>query len=92
MSALPDPASAAGLADRIAVSEPEASRLLGFRSSDTLRRKRAAGTGPAYVRVGGPAGPVRYLVDDLRAWIVAQRHVSRAAEVAANGTGTGGAS
>ena len=75
------------LADRVAVNEADAAKLLGFKSPDTLKRKRTAGTGPAYVRVGGPLGPVRYLVEDLRAWMASQRHVSRTAEIAANGIG-----
>ena len=65
---------------QIAVSERHGADLIDI-SHDTLRRYRRMGTGPRYVRVGGPNGPVRYLVSSLRAWLEGQTVGSRAEEV-----------
>ena len=64
----------------IAVTERRASQLLAL-SPDTLRRYRRAGTGPAYVRVGGPNGPIRYRIADLDEWLKQSRFTSRAQEL-----------
>jgi len=50
-----------------------AARLLGV-SDAWLARERWKGTGPAFIRVGGPRGrAVRYRLRDLYAWIDANR-------------------
>lgn len=49
----------------------EAARILGV-SEAWLARERWKGTGPVYVRVGGPSGrSVRYRFADLNGWIAA---------------------
>lgn len=47
-----------------------------------MRRYRRAGTGPVYVRIGGPNGPVRILTSDLKSWLERGRVGSRAQELA----------
>ncbi len=69
---------------QIAVSERHGADLIEL-SHDTLRRYRRMGTGPRYVRVGGPNGPVRYRIADLDEWLQSQSVASRAEEVASNG-------
>ncbi len=66
---------------QIAVSERHGADLIEL-SHDTLRRYRRMGTGPRYVRVGGPNGPVRYRIADLDEWLQSQSVASRAEEVA----------
>lgn len=46
----------------------EVAALLGFTLS-TLRRWRARGDGPTYVRCGGALGHVRYHAASVRAWL-----------------------
>jgi predicted DNA-binding transcriptional regulator AlpA len=54
----------------------QAANLLGV-SPAWMARERWKGTGPSYVRVGGPKGrAVRYRLDDLEAWIAANRVTS----------------
>lgn len=45
----------------------EASRLLGL-AVQTLARKRVEGSGPPFLRLGGPGAPVRYKRAALLAW------------------------
>ena len=50
-----------------------AAKILGV-SIAWLARERWKGTGPAYVRVGGPRGrAVRYRLADLDGWIAANK-------------------
>jgi predicted DNA-binding transcriptional regulator AlpA len=54
----------------------EAARYLGV-SHAWLARHRWAGTGPAFIRVGGKNGrAVRYRISDLQAWIEDNRVTS----------------
>ena len=47
---------------------------LGVRR-EAVRKWRQLGTGPAYVRVGGPiSGPILYRVEDINAWLAAHVH------------------
>ncbi len=66
---------------QIAFSERNAADVCDL-SYDTLRRYRRMGTGPTYVRIGGPNGPLRYLAADLVEWLKRARFQSRAEEVA----------
>ncbi len=68
------------ISEQIAVSERHGADLIEL-SHDTLRRYRRMGTGPRYVRVGGPNGPVRYRIADLDEWLQSQSVASRAEEV-----------
>ncbi len=66
---------------KIAFNERRAAEACDL-SYDTLRRYRRMGTGPTYVRIGGPNGPLRYLTADLVEWLKRERFQSRAEEVA----------
>jgi excisionase family DNA binding protein len=58
--------------DRRLVTTEEAAEYLGV-SRWTLARWRVEGSGPRYVKVGGP---VRYDVADLAAWVDERRRQS----------------
>ena len=53
------------------LKDKEAANVLQI-STKTLERYRAAGTGPAYVRIGGF---IRYRMEDVISWIVTHRCV-----------------
>lgn len=57
------------LTDRAALPTPEAAHYIGLAYA-TLKRWRATGDGPAYVRIGSR---IVYLVDDLDTWLYAHR-------------------
>ena len=49
--------------------ETEAARIFSL-SPDWFSRHRWAGTGPSYIRIGGPKGrAVRYRESDLQKWM-----------------------
>lgn len=58
--------------DGTVLTTHDAARLLRL-SPDTLRqwRRRRCGAGPRFVRLnsGGPKPRIRYLIDDLAAWL-----------------------
>ncbi len=56
-------------AHQVALSERRAAEALDFHPS-TLRRRRLAGDGPRFCRLGGS---IRYLLTDLREWAESQR-------------------
>lgn len=83
------PAATAGDAsvlanEELAVTERRAADLCGL-SIDTLRRYRRHGTGPVYIRIGGPNGPIRYRVASLDEWLQKSTFKSRAEELARGG-------
>lgn len=54
----------------------QAAQLIGF-SLRALEAMRARRIGPAYVKVGkAKNGPIRYCLDDVRAWMQAHREVT----------------
>jgi hypothetical protein len=54
----------------------QAAQLIGF-SLRALEAMRARRIGPAYVKVGkAKNGPIRYSVDDVRAWMQSHREVT----------------
>jgi len=68
---------------------PETARLLKVQPQ-TLRAWRTRGGGPAYVRLGGPRGRVRYALQDVHAFLAARTHSSTSAEVASGSKREGG--
>lgn len=60
----------------------DAAVFLGVRPQ-TLRAWRLRGTGPIFVRMGGPKGRAAYRVCDLDTWVEAHRYASTAAETSA---------
>ena len=46
----------------------EVAQILGYRPQ-TIRAWRYRGTGPRYIRLGGPKGRALYDVEELTAWI-----------------------
>jgi hypothetical protein len=61
------------IASRPLVTEHEVARLLGIKVA-TVRRWRWAGTGPVFRKINGTA--VRYLPEDLEAFIAASQRTS----------------
>ena len=61
------------------LSTADVARLLGFKSQ-TIRKMRLTGRGPAYHRIGGPLGRVVYARADVDAWLAATRFTSTSAE------------
>jgi predicted DNA-binding transcriptional regulator AlpA len=62
----------------VLLHERDAAEILGV-SVSWLQKQRWAGTGPAYIRVGGRAnGAIRYRLSDLHAWIEQNRVVPNA--------------
>jgi predicted DNA-binding transcriptional regulator AlpA len=55
--------------ERVLLTPKEAGKILGY-SESFLAQRRAAGTGPAYVKVSSRA--VRYRREDLDAWVEEQ--------------------
>ena len=54
----------------------QTAQLTGF-SLRALEAMRAKRSGPCYVKVGSAKnGPIRYRLDDIRAWMQANREVS----------------
>ena len=54
----------------------QAAQLIGF-SLRALEAMRARRIGPAYVKVGkAKNGPIRYSVEDVRAWMQSHREVT----------------
>ncbi len=73
-------------ADLTLLSSAEVAAILGFKAQ-SLRAMRLRGTGPRYIRLGGPLGRVAYRRADLDAWLAARTFTSTAAEaVAASAT------
>ena len=64
---------------------PEAAALLGLKPQ-TLRKWRLIGTGPVYIRLGGPAGRVAYRRVDIDAWLEEHAFTSTSAEMVARAT------
>lgn len=58
---------------------PEAAAVLGVRV-ETLRAWRILGTGPAFIRYGGPRGRVRYAPSALDSWMEGRTHQSTGEE------------
>lgn len=57
----------------------QTAQLIGF-SLRALEAMRARRIGPAYVKVGkAKNGPIRYRLDDVRAWMHAHREVTNVA-------------
>ena len=54
---------------------PEAAQYVGL-SASTLEKKRPAGDGPRFVRLGGRA--IGYDIKDLDAWLDGQREANAA--------------
>lgn len=46
--------------------------MLGIKPT-TLTNWRVAGRGPKYIRLGAKRSPVIYLIDDVDAWLAAQK-------------------
>jgi hypothetical protein len=61
----------------------QAAALLGMQPQ-TLRLWRLKGTGPRYVRYGGPRGRVVYRVSDLESWLAGRVFNSTSEEGVAN--------
>lgn len=53
--------------------------LLGFKVQ-SLRAMRLRGTGPMYIRLGGPNGRVVYRRSDIEEWLSGNRFASTSAE------------
>ena len=57
----------------------QTAQLIGF-SLRALEAMRAKRTGPSFVKVGkAKNGPIRYHIEDVRAWMQAHREVSHVA-------------
>ncbi len=54
-------------------------KLLGFKVQ-SVRALRLRGTGPMYIRLGGPNGRVVYRRSDIEEWLSANRFASTSAE------------
>ncbi len=67
--------------ETITLTGPETAKLLKVRNQ-TLRAWRTKGCGPAYVRLGGPRGRVRYVLQDVQAFLAARTHASTSSETA----------
>lgn len=65
----------------LTVDTPGAARYVGLRPQ-TMRVLRMSGAGPAYIRIGGPMGRVRYRVSALDEWMRARTFTSTAQEAA----------
>lgn len=58
------------------LSTAEAAKYLGL-TTNYLEKLRITGGGPAFVKIsGGPSGMVRYIRDDIDAWVLASRRCS----------------
>jgi predicted DNA-binding transcriptional regulator AlpA len=57
----------------------DAAAMLGIKPQ-TLRKWRLTGTGPRYVRLGGPLGRVAYRQSEIDAWLSARTFASTADE------------
>ena len=69
-------------ASALAVSANEAAAMLGV-SSRTLANWRTLGIGPAFVRVGRVHSRTLYRIDDLAAWLDANRVETTGSKAAA---------
>ena len=73
------------------LSSDSTAQILGLRPQ-SLRSMRVRGTGPTYVRIGGPRGRAFYKREDIEAWLGERRYRSTSEEtVASNGTKGGAA-
>lgn len=63
------------------LSPPQAARYLGL-TERCLAAWRNAGTGPAFVRLGGFTGRVRYSVAEIDRFMRRRMHASTSAETA----------
>jgi DNA-binding transcriptional MerR regulator len=63
------------------VTTNEAARILGMKPQ-TLRLWRLRGTGPRYVRFGGPTGRAAYSVEELEAFVTERMRRSTSEETA----------
>ena len=68
----------------VILTGPQAAKLLGVREQ-TLRAWRVRGTGPAFIRYGGPKGRVRYAQEALDEWLAHRTFESTSQEVARGG-------
>lgn len=59
----------------------QVAKLLGLQSQ-TVRRWRCTGSGPRYVRLGGPRGRVVYAEADVKRWVEEQTRRSTSEETA----------
>jgi len=60
---------------------PQTAKMLGVQEQ-TLRAWRVRGTGPDFVRYGGPKGRVRYTLEAIETWIAGRTFGSTSEEVA----------
>lgn len=57
----------------------EVAQILGY-CPQTIRAWRYRGTGPRYIRLGGPKGRALYDVEELSAWLEAKKANSTSEE------------
>ncbi len=62
------------LPENVILTEYEAARFIR-ESAQKLRKRRLAGTGPAFFAPPGDRYPIRYTVWDLLAWIASNRRL-----------------
>ncbi|MCB1484691.1 MAG: helix-turn-helix domain-containing protein [Hyphomicrobiaceae bacterium] len=71
-------ANATGLSTGTLLNTDESARFLTL-SRPTLERMRSNGTGPAFIRLGhGRRSRIAYRIEDLEAWLNANRFQSTA--------------